>query len=354
MPVTNAQIDSAVPSGGTPVRALTNSALKGLISDIAAVGVGVGVGTAATFADLPAASTVTGQRWWVLASTGVWLVNRNPKGAYYSDGTVWSYLGDFPVTAVEVGFTPTGGVAAVDLQAAVAELDTKKAPIASPTFTGTVGGVTKAMVGLGNADNTSDASKPVFTSSVAGIVPASGGGTVNFLRAYGTFASPPSGTVTSVAALTLGTSGTNLSSTVANGTTTPVITLNVPTASAVNRGALSAADWTTFNNKQNALGFTPTSVTGLTGTQSVAAFKTGLTLVRGDVGLGSVDNTSDASKPISTATQTALDAKADLASPTFTGTVAGITPAMLGLPKVAVGTTAPGSPATGDLWVDTN
>jgi hypothetical protein len=36
---------------------------------------------------------------------------------------------------------------------------------------------------------------------------------------------------------------------VANGTTTPVITLQVPTASAANRGALSAADWTTFNNK---------------------------------------------------------------------------------------------------------
>ena len=58
-----------------------------------------------------------------------------------------------------------------------------------------------------------------------------------------------SGTVTSVAALTLGTTGTDLSSTVATGTTTPVITLNVPTASATNRGALSAADWTTFNSK---------------------------------------------------------------------------------------------------------
>ncbi len=57
------------------------------------------------------------------------------------------------------------------------------------------------------------------------------------------------GTVTSVAALTLGTSGSDLSSTVANGSTTPVITLNVPTASAANRGALSAADWSTFNTK---------------------------------------------------------------------------------------------------------
>ena len=62
-----------------------------------------------------------------------------------------------------------------------------------------------------------------------------------------------SGTVTSVAALTLGTTGTDLSSSVATGTTTPVITLNVPTASATNRGALSAADWTTFNGKQNPL-----------------------------------------------------------------------------------------------------
>ena len=61
------------------------------------------------------------------------------------------------------------------------------------------------------------------------------------------------GTVTSVAALTLGTTGTDLTSTVANSTTTPVITLNVPTASASNRGALSSADWSTFNAKQVAL-----------------------------------------------------------------------------------------------------
>lgn len=61
------------------------------------------------------------------------------------------------------------------------------------------------------------------------------------------------GTVTSVAALTIGTTGTDIASSVATGTSTPVITLNIPTASATNRGALSSADWTTFNNKQNAL-----------------------------------------------------------------------------------------------------
>lgn len=39
-----------------------------------------------------------------------------------------------------------------------------KAPIASPAFTGTPTGITKAHVGLGNVDNTSDANKPVSTA----------------------------------------------------------------------------------------------------------------------------------------------------------------------------------------------
>jgi hypothetical protein len=45
---------------------------------------------------------------------------------------------------------------------------------------------------------------------------------------------------------------------------------------------------------------------------TAAQAKTALALVKGDVGLGNVDNTSDANKPVSTATQTALDAKAPL------------------------------------------
>jgi hypothetical protein len=44
-------------------------------------------------------------------------------------------------------------------------------------------------------------------------------------------------------------------------------------------------------------------------------------LTKSSVGLGNVDNTSDADKPVSTATQTALDAKASLAGATFTGNV---------------------------------
>lgn len=43
--------------------------------------------------------------------------------------------------------------------------------------------------------------------------------------------------------------------------------------------------------------------------QSVAGKTGAVTLVKGDVGLGNVDNTSDAAKPVSTAVQTALDGK---------------------------------------------
>lgn len=57
-----------------------------------------------------------------------------------------------------------------------------------------------------------------------------------------------------------------------------------------------------------------------------AQVKTDLALVKGDVGLGNVDNTNDANKPVSTAQQTALDLKAGLASPVFTGNPTGPTP----------------------------
>jgi hypothetical protein len=50
-----------------------------------------------------------------------------------------------------------------------------------------------------------------------------------------------------------GTSGTDFG--ISSATSTH--TFNLPTASAANRGALSSADWNTFNGKQDALGFTP-------------------------------------------------------------------------------------------------
>jgi hypothetical protein len=57
--------------------------------------------------------------------------------------------------------------------------------------------------------------------------------------------------VTSVG-ITLGTTGTDVSVSGSPITTSGNITINIPTASATNRGLLSSADWTTFNNKQPA------------------------------------------------------------------------------------------------------
>jgi hypothetical protein len=52
------------------------------------------------------------------------------------------------------------------------------------------------------------------------------------------------------------------------------------------------------------------------------------------VGLTNVDNISDANKPVSSAQQSVLNLKANLASPTFTGTIGGISKAMVGLGNV--------------------
>ena len=98
----------------------------------------------------------------------------------------------------------------------------------------------------------------ILADQLANVVyagPTSGPAAPSAFRALVTADLPVgTGTVTSVAALTLGTTGTDLTSTVADGSTTPVITINVPTASATNRGALSTTDWSTFNAKQDAFG----------------------------------------------------------------------------------------------------
>jgi len=137
-----------------------------------------------------------------------------------------------------------------------------KAPIDSPTFTGTVNGITKSMVGLSNVDNTTDALKPISSA----------------------------------------------------------------TQTALDAKLSSATASTTYETISNVALKAPLANPTFTGTVS------GIT--KSMVGLGSVDNTADTAKPISTATQAALDLKANLASPTFTGTVAGITKSMVGLGSV--------------------
>ena len=81
------------------------------------------------------------------------------------------------------------------------------APTDSPTFTGTVGGVTKSMVGLANVDNTSDASKPVSTATQTALDAKLNTSTAS--STYAPIASPTfTGTVTVAAAGVAFTDGT--------------------------------------------------------------------------------------------------------------------------------------------------
>ena len=213
-----------------------------------AYGISYGTGTAYAF-------TAAGTDKQVLkANTGAaptWTTLTTGTSILYGDNT-----GGFSNVTIGSGVSFVGGTLSATGSGGTVTSVTGTAPVVSS------GGTTPA---ISLAANYGDTLNP-YAAKTANYVlagPASGAAAVPGFRAlvaadipslpYGT------GTVTSVAALTLGTTGTDLSSTVANGTTTPVITLNVPTASATNRGVLSSADWTTFNNKGSG---TVTSVTG--------------------------------------------------------------------------------------------
>lgn len=117
--------------------------------------------------------------------------------------------------------------------------------------------ITKANIGLGNVDNTSDANKPISTATQTA--------------------------------------------------------LDNKVDKVTGKG-LSANDFTdTLLSKLNGIesGAQVNTVTGVKGSAETS-YRTGnINITKANIGLGNVDNTSDANKPISTATQTALDAKVD-------------------------------------------
>lgn len=78
---------------------------------------------------------------------------------------------------------------------------------------------------------------------------------------------------------------------------------SIPAATTTAAGVLSASDKTKLDGIDS--GAQVNTVT------SVAAMTGAVVLTASDVGLANVNNTSDANKPISTATQTALDGKTD-------------------------------------------
>ena len=259
-----------------------------------------------------------------------------------------------------------------------------KAPIANPTFTGTVAGITKSMVGLANVDNTSDANKPVssetqsaldlkapiasptFTGTVtlptgtvtsgmildgtivdndinatAAIAQSKISGLTSDLALKAPLASPAlTGTPTAPTAAA-GTNTTQVATTAFVGTAVADLVASAPSAlNTLNELATALGNDASFSTTVTNSIATKAPINNPTFTGTVAGISKSM------VGLGNVDNTSDASKPISNATQTALDLKANLAGPTFTGTVTIANGAVLGTPTSVTLTNATGLPLT--------
>ena len=223
---------AAAPTWATPTTGTVSS-----VSVVSANGLAGTVATATTTPAITLSTTITG----LLKGNGT-AISAATSGTDYAPATSG--------TSILYG-NGAGGFSNVTIGTGVAfSAGTLSATGSGGTVTsvsGTTGRITSTGGTTPVIDLVSGIATPGTTGSVS-LIP------VVTIDTYGrvtsiTTAANPQGTVTSVAALTLGTTGTDLTSTVANGTTTPVITLNVPTASASNRGALSAADWTTFNSK---------------------------------------------------------------------------------------------------------
>ena len=196
-----------------------------------------------------------------------------------------------PSTASTVINTPSGNLTSIDVQSALNELqtdiDTRATTLALSSHesnTSNPHSVTKAQVGLGNVDNTSDMNKPTSTAQQSSIN-------------------------TAIANLV-------------NSSPSTLDTLNELATALGNDPSFATTMSTSLGNRLRV----DTASQGLDSTQKTNA--------KTNIDLNNVNNTSDANKPISTAQQTALDLKANIASPTFTGTVSGIDKTMVGLGNV--------------------
>jgi hypothetical protein len=201
-----------------------------------------------------------------------------------------------------------------------------KAPINNPTFTGTVAGITKAMVGLGSVDNTADLAKPISTAQQtalnlkaddAVVVKTSGDQIIFGIKGFDVAPIMSGGSILNASIPNSALQNASIRAGYVDATSSIQSQLssaqdNITTLFARTNAISSDGNVTTVGNKVIIDGGNAGSVqigTSLTDTLTVLAGNvTGIT--KSMVGLGSVDNTTDANKPISTATQAALDLKA--------------------------------------------
>ena len=210
-----------------------------------------------------------------------------------------------------------------------------KANIASPTFTGTVSGVTKTMVGLGNVDNTSDANKPLSTSAQAALdLKANTSEVTSGLALKANIASPTfTGTVSGITKTMVGLGNTDNTSDANKPVSTATQTVLNFKEDITNKSTTTTLGTSDilYPTQKAVKTYVDATVSGAT--PDADANTMGKIKLAGDLGgtatlptvpaLASQANSSDVTA--------SLALKANLASPTFTGTVSGITKTMVGL-----------------------
>ncbi|MBS7527841.1 hypothetical protein KHM83_14245 [Fusibacter paucivorans] len=186
--------------------------------------------------------------------------------------------------------------------------------------------VTKAQVGLGSVNNTADADKPVSTAMQTALntkAPISHVGATG--AAHGTVNGNVNGFMSVADKFKL-----DVIEDSANHYVHPVshpasiisdFAASVRSAVLTGLSTASSAVITTADTVLTALGKLQAQISANKTEASTHANSTTNphNVTKAQVGLGSVNNTADADKPVSTAMQTALNAKAPLASPTLTG-----------------------------------
>lgn len=200
---------------------------------------------------------------------------------------------------------PVSTAQAAAIETVQDDVDAHEANTSNPHST------TKAQVGLSNADNTSDVAKPVSAAQAAAIAVVQS----DIDTHQADIGNPHSVTKTQVG-LSNADNTSDANKPVSTATQTALDGKQPLDSDLTAIAAVSPSNDDVLQRKSGAwINRTP------------AQLKTDLVLVKADVGLGTVDNTSDANKPVSTAQQTALNLKANLASPALTGTPTAPTPA---------------------------
>lgn len=180
--------------------------------------------------------------------------------------------------------------------------------------------LTKTDVGLGNVDNTSDANKPISTATSIAL----SGKAANTVTVTGTTSLAGGGDLTANRTLSLvndsATPGNSQYYGTNGGGTKGYFALPAGAADATtsSKGIVQLAGdlaGTATLPTVPGLATKEPTITGTTSADYYRGDKTFQPLNKTAVGLANVDNTSDANKPISTATQTALNGKTAL--PTF-------------------------------------